>query len=284
MSKKPYRKRMRKENLHFFYNFDQFSNVNKGIIDEFVDCFYDFYISQKSIHNKNIQLYTPKNEHVICKVVPLVERKTFRIQSDSANESQHFNDISKAMGFNGKAFEISRGDFKQLKELIISFYTGEFTDIEEKIVQDEMNEIENIIKNLKDSSVFDIDVIAKNRLFQSKFRDLLLVRYANKCAICNIDIKEMLIASHIKPYSKCEAYEKIDVNNGIILCANHDKLFDRFLLSFDNFKVRLSDKIQTINNLEVNCNDLGNNLTEDTRAKMQKYISYHFEQFKNNFN
>ena len=50
--------------------------------------------------------------------------------------------------------------------------------------------------------------------------------------------------------SSARKKSKNDINNGMILCANHDKLFHRFLLSFDNAKVVLSKKIQNSNNVK----------------------------------
>ena len=41
----------------------------------------------------------------------------------------------------------------------------------------------------------------------------------------------MLIGSHIKEWS---ASSELDVNNGLLLCAHHDALFDKHLISFDN--------------------------------------------------
>ncbi len=55
-----------------------------------------------------------------------------------------------------------------------------------------------------------------------------------KCIICCIDRPELLQACHIKPFSQCSnQIEQIDSNNGITLCANHHKLFDRGLFTFD---------------------------------------------------
>ena len=64
--------------------------------------------------------------------------------------------------------------------------------------------------------------------------------------LCNICNKELLIASHIKRDADCETIdEKIDNNNGFLLCANHDKLFDRYLISFDGLsgKIMISSKL-----------------------------------------
>lgn len=68
---------------------------------------------------------------------------------------------------------------------------------------------------------------------QQMFRNRLIKEYGRKCLLCGITNKELLIASHIKADAHCDNIaEKIDNNNGFLLCALHDKLFDRFLISF----------------------------------------------------
>lgn len=70
---------------------------------------------------------------------------------------------------------------------------------------------------------------------QQMYRNRLIESYGQKCLLCNIRHKELLVASHIKAFVACDSIrEKIDNNNGFLLCANHDKLFDRFLITFDS--------------------------------------------------
>ena len=81
---------------------------------------------------------------------------------------------------------------------------------------------------------------------QNAFRNRLIQQFGQKCMLCNITNKELLVASHIKRDADCDTIEeKIDNNNGFLLCANHDKLFDRFLISFDGLsgKIMISSKI-----------------------------------------
>ena len=69
---------------------------------------------------------------------------------------------------------------------------------------------------------------------QSAFKDRLIKENGQSCVICGIKNREMLIASHIKQSSLSNIFEKADNNNGLLLCANHDKLFDRFLITFND--------------------------------------------------
>ncbi|WP_318345686.1 HNH endonuclease [Flagellimonas baculiformis] len=61
---------------------------------------------------------------------------------------------------------------------------------------------------------------------QSIFRKALLIAYGKKCAICEIHYDFLLEACHITPWSKAKKTERLDIRNGILLCANHHKLFD----------------------------------------------------------
>ena len=76
--------------------------------------------------------------------------------------------------------------------------------------------------------------VTKQRIGQGYFKELLLDKYSCKCALCDITTESMLIASHIKSWSSSTDAEKLDENNGLLLCAHHDALFDKHLISFEN--------------------------------------------------
>ncbi|MEJ7591179.1 MAG: HNH endonuclease [Planctomycetaceae bacterium] len=76
--------------------------------------------------------------------------------------------------------------------------------------------------------------IQKARLGQGQFRDLLLDAYGSTCPIVGIANTDLLIASHIKPWTVCTNHERLDPNNGILLSALFDRLFDRGLITFNN--------------------------------------------------
>lgn len=109
------------------------------------------------------------------------------------------------------------------------------------LLQDELAEIIEINKEYKKYT----SAIIKIRLGQGKFRDELIKNRQCKCELCNISQKEMLIASHIKEFSISKPEEAMDINNGLLLCANHDKLFDKHLISFkSNGEIIISKKIE----------------------------------------
>lgn len=77
------------------------------------------------------------------------------------------------------------------------------------------------------------EAVINVRVNQGEFRNRLLQRY-NRCCLCGVDNPELLVASHIKPWAKSKPEEKLDVNNGFLMCPNHDRLFDKGWISFDD--------------------------------------------------
>lgn len=147
-------------------------------------------------------------------------------------------------------------------------------------------EQEDVLKAQLDNSVDDIDkeietkqlqgeereALIKVRVNQSAFRKLLMRRYTH-CCLCDVDDESLLVASHIKPWAKSNHAEKVDVNNGLLLCPNHDKLFDRGYIFFDNGgHIVISDELSENSAISMNIkNDMQIELSNDNI----KYMEYH---------
>lgn len=116
------------------------------------------------------------------------------------------------------------------------------------------------------------EALIKVRINQSVFRENLLHRYG-KCCICGINNPTLLIASHIKPWKDSEPNEKLDVNNGFLLCANHDKLFDSGLISFDDSgKIMISNQVSISDRILLNISE---NMKITLNEKNRKYLYFH---------
>lgn len=76
-------------------------------------------------------------------------------------------------------------------------------------------------------------VVAKARIGQSTFRKRLIEKYNDACCLCGLNFPQLLVASHIKPWAYCNPIEKADIHNGLLLCRNHDALFNQHLITFD---------------------------------------------------
>ena len=134
-----------------------------------------------------------------------------------------------------------------------------------------VEEIDNIIDKtmLKGK---EKEVIIKTRVNQSVYREMLLKKY-KKCCLCGVSNFRLLIASHIKPWSQSKSEEKLDVYNGLLLCPNHDKVFDSGLITFN-------DQGNIIISNELNANDRAFlNIRDDIRIELSencmKYMKYH---------
>ena len=115
---------------------------------------------------------------------------------------------------------------------------------------------------------------SKTRINHDKFKEILLKKYC-KCQLCNIQTQELLIASHIKPWAVCNAAEKTDPDNGLLLCPNHDRLFDQGLISFsDNGDIIIS---RLLNDPGFPIEELNKHMKIDVTENRIKYLKYHRE-------
>jgi putative restriction endonuclease len=70
------------------------------------------------------------------------------------------------------------------------------------------------------------------RTVQGFFRKAVLAAYQGKCCITGNPVPELLIASHILPWSQFPE-QRINPSNGLCLAAHFDRAFDQGLVSFD---------------------------------------------------
>jgi hypothetical protein len=73
----------------------------------------------------------------------------------------------------------------------------------------------------------------KTRVNQDFFRRLVLTSYGSRCALTGIEAPELLVASHIVPWSKNKDV-RTTPQNGICLNALHDRAFDEGYLTFND--------------------------------------------------
>jgi putative restriction endonuclease len=116
--------------------------------------------------------------------------------------------------------------------------------LSEKILAEKENTSIEKKYNLQNLKGEDVLRIVKTRVNQSVFRQMVLSNYNNKCAITGIDIPELLLASHIIPWSKNEEH-RLNPENGICFSALFDKAFDNGLIGINiNYEIIFSDTIK----------------------------------------
>ncbi len=148
----------------------------------------------------------------------LQKRKISGMSHGSKSEEDIWNE------FNGNWEELA---FES--ELLLAKFKGESIENSTKI------NLENIPKEGKER-----DATIKIRVNQNFFRSAILASYDNKCCITGISIPELLVASHIIPWSKDEK-NRLNPQNGLCLNLLHDKAFDRGLITInENYMIKLS--------------------------------------------
>ena len=91
---------------------------------------------------------------------------------------------------------------------------------------------------------YDRESIVKTRVNQAFFRKTVLASYNSKCCITGLSITELLVASHIIPWSKDEK-NRLNPRNGLCLNALHDKAFDKGLISIsEKFRIIVSSRLK----------------------------------------
>lgn len=146
-------------------------------------------------------------------------------------------------------------------------------------LSNEFDEINEIIDKAGQIGL-DKTATAKVRVNQSLFRNRLLCRY-QKCCIsgCGVSEKQLLVASHIKPWCEAEPEERTNVNNGLLLCPNHDKLFDEKWISFDdNGRILISDRLSANDQMFMNVNP---NMNIAVTEQMKPFLKHHRDAFVN---
>lgn len=146
-----------------------------------------------------------------------------------------------------RAYSLTSGAHKYLE--LLNKNLGGITEEKFQELIDAENEFERKLKKLAEQyGIAGTRVVThETRLpqVQEAFRDRLISKHGQKCMLCGITHKDMLIASHIRRAADEDIYGKADYNNGLLLCANHDKLFDKYLISFNclDGKIMISDSL-----------------------------------------
>lgn len=93
---------------------------------------------------------------------------------------------------------------------------------------------------ISDFSAEDAVVRRKQRIGQSLFRQAVLSAYDYRCCISGLAVPELLVASHIVPWSQ-DVKNRLNPRNGLALSALHDKAFDLGYLTLDeDYRVVIS--------------------------------------------
>ncbi|AZU64999.1 hypothetical protein CHR53_15540 [Neobacillus mesonae] len=141
----------------------------------------------------------------------------------------------------------------------------------------------NDLWNFIDNEITDTEKeqIIKSRIGQSAFKKALLEN-EKKCGLCGVRDERFLVASHIKPWSQSNNQERLDVNNGLLLCPNHDALFDKGFISFDEGgSILVSDRLDEATKVFLNISE---SMRINLSGSKRQYMTWHRGNvFKSNY-
>lgn len=181
--------------------------------------FDDSLMKEDSIHLSKF----PSFYHQLIKDSSLLENESIstenRAYTDEIIEQYNYSIISETLSVLFTDYIIDRSgpiEYKNTKEKMEDFPHKEW--ILEIMPQRGIPTNRDVSKNLQ---VF--------------YKDTLMHEFNKTCPICGCHLPKMLIGSHIKPFRDCaHLYEAACHDNGLLLCRNHDFLFDQGYISFND--------------------------------------------------
>jgi predicted restriction endonuclease len=114
--------------------------------------------------------------------------------------------------------------------------------------QDETKEVDFLqrdkVRLVAPTGPTETQATVKVRRGQQFFRQSVLTAYDVRCCISGINVPDLLVASHIKPWGTFPDY-RLNPRNGLCLSALHDAAFDGGLITLDErLNVVLSNRLR----------------------------------------
>lgn len=149
-----------------------------------------------------------------------------------------------------------------------------FQAVYQQLLESDLNELnQNLEKATTEKDRTQIQRLINARRGQGEFRNSVLKLYP-QCPISGVDMPELLIASHIKPWRDCnDDNERLDQHNGLMLAPNIDALFDSGLITFESDgKIRISKRLSEENLLRLG---ISPDAALEIHTDSEKYFKWH---------
>jgi hypothetical protein len=131
-----------------------------------------------------------------------------------------------------------------------------------------------------DSLSTEVQRLVRQRVGQDRYRQAMLNYWGGACAVTGLTLAPALRASHAKPWVDCSTdAERLDVFNGLLLSANLDALFDKFLISFADDGTLLVGPHLTVADRQLLGLESGLKLRW-TAPGHRPYLAFHRSQFE----
>lgn len=156
------------------------------------------------------------------------ETDALKIQNKVDIKATHNQDPPRPYGFE----KVSLDDFFKIVYCLLEnpLNRNGLSEIYEKVTEEDIKKYSDV----ESLAGEECEIIVNARKNQDKIRRNAVKKYNGKCVLCGIGIDTALRASHIKSWADSTSKEKGDHENVLLLCANHDALFDKHLISFDD--------------------------------------------------
>ena len=126
-----------------------------------------------------------------------------------------------------------------------------------------------------------IERIVRTRVGQQKFKKGVMMQCDGTCAFTLVRDEGLLIAGHIRPWSKSDDIQKLDPQNGLVFTPTYDRLFNNGLITFTDSRALMisplvsretATRLHIAPNMEVDIPLLG-----ASNAKRREYMDFHRE-------
>ena len=115
--------------------------------------------------------------------------------------------------------------------------------------------------------------LAQARIGQGKYRQDLLQKWGHTCAVSGLTTSSVLRASHVKPWNRSSDTERLDPENGLLLSANLDALFDVGLISFaDDGQMLIAKELESVERARLG---LPGKLRIQPTMALRRYLKHH---------
>lgn len=178
---------------------------------------------------------------------------------------------------------------KQIWQDYMHDWDEQFIESEKLLAKKKHTTIEQLnyidLDTLKDVEGKEKERLVIVRVNQSLFRKMVLTNFNNKCCITGITQSELLVASHILPWSKDKG-NRLNPKNGLALNTLHDKAFDCGLITITtDLKIKISPSfLKNSNVLSIKQNFIdydGKPLIEPQKFFPDvEFLKVHNERFK----
>lgn len=144
------------------------------------------------------------------------------------------------------------------------------------VAQMSQEDLEESMNDFKRREKTERESIVRSRIGQGAFRNNLLDYWGNACAVTNCGNASLLVASHIKPWARCDNDERLDPSNGLLLSPTLDACFDAGYITFaDDRSIIISDALTPEDAARLGV-DAGLELSRITQQHC-RYLQHHRE-------